>query len=247
MNRTELEKTVFWDGAPCRLLDIDRRFRGAHNPDDGGSKHLWNVGQFLPDYTAQHPRRQPSSFSPPWEPGITPDLNCLTIMSCRRLLRFWWSTYGLHSIRVFPCAGDCAYLSATELRSGVGPDGRLTYGGKHCICRSSFVCLTTLLQFIGYIASSVSMIVNDEPAGIWKERLCVVSFKVFSGGTVKSTKSLILDSWSAPRTRTRYFPKEIERVTILLLLSVHVVKHHSTKVHRGNGGGAPPVLNQSTM
>jgi hypothetical protein len=26
-------------------------------PDDGGSKHLWNVGQFLPDYTAQHPRR----------------------------------------------------------------------------------------------------------------------------------------------------------------------------------------------
>jgi hypothetical protein len=26
-----------------------------------GSKHLWNNGQFLPDYTAQHPRRQSSS------------------------------------------------------------------------------------------------------------------------------------------------------------------------------------------
>jgi hypothetical protein len=27
-------------------------------PDDGGSKHLWNVGKLLPDYTAQQPRRQ---------------------------------------------------------------------------------------------------------------------------------------------------------------------------------------------
>jgi hypothetical protein len=25
-------------------------------PDDGGSQHLSNVGQFLPDYTAQHPK-----------------------------------------------------------------------------------------------------------------------------------------------------------------------------------------------
>jgi hypothetical protein len=30
-------------------------------PDDGGSKHLPNVGQFLPNYTARHPRRQSSS------------------------------------------------------------------------------------------------------------------------------------------------------------------------------------------
>jgi hypothetical protein len=28
---------------------------------NGGSKHLWNVGQFLPDYMAQHFRRQSSS------------------------------------------------------------------------------------------------------------------------------------------------------------------------------------------
>jgi hypothetical protein len=34
--------------------------------DDGGSKHLWNVGQFLPDYTAQRPRRQSLSFSTLW-------------------------------------------------------------------------------------------------------------------------------------------------------------------------------------
>jgi hypothetical protein len=28
-----------------------------HPPDDGGSTHLWNVGQLHRDYTALHPRR----------------------------------------------------------------------------------------------------------------------------------------------------------------------------------------------
>jgi hypothetical protein len=40
-------------------------------PDDGGSKHPCNVGQFLPDYAAQHTRRGSSSYSPPWEPEIS--------------------------------------------------------------------------------------------------------------------------------------------------------------------------------
>jgi hypothetical protein len=30
--------------------------------NDGGKKHLWNVSQYLPDYTVQHPRRQQSSY-----------------------------------------------------------------------------------------------------------------------------------------------------------------------------------------
>jgi hypothetical protein len=34
-------------------------------PDDGGSNHLWNIGQFIPDYMVQHPRRQSSSNAPP--------------------------------------------------------------------------------------------------------------------------------------------------------------------------------------
>jgi hypothetical protein len=46
--------TVFWDVAPCSL---------SHRLDDGDSKHLWNVGKLLPDYTVQHPRRQPRSYS----------------------------------------------------------------------------------------------------------------------------------------------------------------------------------------
>jgi hypothetical protein len=32
-----------------------------HRPDDGGSKNLRNVGKFVPDYTAQYPRRHSSS------------------------------------------------------------------------------------------------------------------------------------------------------------------------------------------
>jgi len=29
----------------------------THRSDDGGSTHLWNVGQHLLDYTVVHPRR----------------------------------------------------------------------------------------------------------------------------------------------------------------------------------------------
>jgi hypothetical protein len=34
---------------------------GSHHPDDGGKKLLWNVGQYLPDYTIQHLTSQTSS------------------------------------------------------------------------------------------------------------------------------------------------------------------------------------------
>jgi hypothetical protein len=60
--RHSMKMTVFWDVAPCSLADADRCFKGdyclQHRPDEGGSKRLRNVGQFLPDYTVQHPRRQ---------------------------------------------------------------------------------------------------------------------------------------------------------------------------------------------
>jgi hypothetical protein len=36
--------------------------RRTHRPDHGSSKHLRNVGQFLPDCTAQYTKRQSSSF-----------------------------------------------------------------------------------------------------------------------------------------------------------------------------------------
>jgi hypothetical protein len=39
-----------------KLTDVSEMIH--HRPDHGSSMHLWNVGQFLPDDTAQHPRRQ---------------------------------------------------------------------------------------------------------------------------------------------------------------------------------------------
>jgi hypothetical protein len=42
----------------------------CHRPNDGGSKHLWNIGKLLPDYMVLQPRRQPSSYLPHWEPEI---------------------------------------------------------------------------------------------------------------------------------------------------------------------------------
>jgi hypothetical protein len=48
LTTARMKMTVFWDVAPCSLDD--------NRPDDGGSKHLRNVGQFLRDYMVQHPR-----------------------------------------------------------------------------------------------------------------------------------------------------------------------------------------------
>jgi hypothetical protein len=93
-----MKMTVFWDVAPCSLVETDRRFRdsyGHHHqgavstsetsvisyktirrniPRDiqsgshGCSKHFRNVGNILQDYTAQHPMRHSSSYSSLREP-----------------------------------------------------------------------------------------------------------------------------------------------------------------------------------
>lgn len=43
----------------CAMLNF--RLTIIHYPDGDGSKHFKNVGQYVPDYTAQYPRRQLSS------------------------------------------------------------------------------------------------------------------------------------------------------------------------------------------
>jgi hypothetical protein len=59
-----LKFRVFWDVAPCRLVEVDRSFRDVYclhyhydRPDVGGSTHFWNVGKLQRVYTALHPRR----------------------------------------------------------------------------------------------------------------------------------------------------------------------------------------------
>jgi hypothetical protein len=72
----KMKIAVFWVVSLCSLVEVYQCFRGpccfnmTHCPVDGGSKDLWNVGKLLPDYTALQPRRQPSSYSPPWESQI---------------------------------------------------------------------------------------------------------------------------------------------------------------------------------
>jgi hypothetical protein len=58
-----MKMAVFWDVAPCSLVDVDWCFRGAYCLHHQGREcwrwrqHLWNIAQFLPDYTAQYPSR----------------------------------------------------------------------------------------------------------------------------------------------------------------------------------------------
>jgi hypothetical protein len=45
LTAVSMKMTVFWDVAPCSLVEVYLRFRGAycfrhHRPDDGDSKHL---------------------------------------------------------------------------------------------------------------------------------------------------------------------------------------------------------------
>jgi hypothetical protein len=62
-----------WHG----LLDRSSGYKDkCLRPGDGGSKYLWNVDQFLLDYTARHPVRHSSSYSPPWEPEISRHFYC---------------------------------------------------------------------------------------------------------------------------------------------------------------------------
>jgi hypothetical protein len=49
------------DVVPCILVEIKRRFRDVFSLVME-NKGFWNVGTFLRDYTAKHPRRQSTLF-----------------------------------------------------------------------------------------------------------------------------------------------------------------------------------------
>jgi hypothetical protein len=51
LTAASMKMTIFWNAAPCSLAEVYRRFRGA---------------SFL------HHQGEPSSYSPPWEPDISP-------------------------------------------------------------------------------------------------------------------------------------------------------------------------------
>jgi hypothetical protein len=88
---------VFWVVAPCSLVGVYQLFRGPYClhrqvDDDGGSKDILNVGKILPDYTALQLRRQPSSYSPPWEPQIMLSSSLFSGVMC-----LFWPIFFFHS------------------------------------------------------------------------------------------------------------------------------------------------------
>jgi hypothetical protein len=55
-----MKMTVFWVAAPASSVEVNNvsevlaaSIITPHHSDDGGSKHLSNFGQILPDYIAQ--------------------------------------------------------------------------------------------------------------------------------------------------------------------------------------------------
>jgi hypothetical protein len=65
------KKHIFGVMFESTILDWNFKKATTRRPDGADSKHLCNVGKLLPDDTAQQPRKQPSSFSSPWEPQIS--------------------------------------------------------------------------------------------------------------------------------------------------------------------------------
>jgi hypothetical protein len=63
-----MKMAVFWDTAPCSLVEVDRRSRNAyclHHKGDEGliMETVFLKLKLLRDYTAQYPRKLPSSAS----------------------------------------------------------------------------------------------------------------------------------------------------------------------------------------
>jgi hypothetical protein len=56
LKATSIKAAVFWDVAPCSVVDTSRRFRGTY------CLHHEGYGQYPSDNTEQHNNRQPSSL-----------------------------------------------------------------------------------------------------------------------------------------------------------------------------------------
>jgi hypothetical protein len=64
---------IFWDVSQfCLLADVREELTTSitYHPEERGMNFIWNISQYLPDYTVTHPRRRPSSFLSLQEPQI---------------------------------------------------------------------------------------------------------------------------------------------------------------------------------
>jgi hypothetical protein len=95
-----------WGIAPCSLVEVERRSRFEycfhHQPDNGGSTQLWNVGSTQRDHTALYPRRLSSSYSTPRETEILQVHN-----DCLCMLYLWNYLIDIDWILAFLVGATC--------------------------------------------------------------------------------------------------------------------------------------------
>jgi hypothetical protein len=54
----------------------------SYHNDDGGSKLFCNISQYIPDHMVQQPRRWPSLYLLPLEPGLSSYITILCVCVC---------------------------------------------------------------------------------------------------------------------------------------------------------------------
>jgi hypothetical protein len=152
---TVLKMAVFW----------------GDDRDDGGSKHFWNVGHYLPDYTVQHPRRQPSSYSSPWEPKILPSFDVFAAHT-KRQLEDYMAMYP--KVKIVRATKREGLIRARLLGAKHATAPVLTYLDSHCECTTGESQPIPLV----WIHSGIDCVVNyvtDSVVGIAKRCLTDVT------------------------------------------------------------------------
>jgi hypothetical protein len=133
-----MKMAVFRVEGQRSLIVVYRRFIGTFcfhrqgDPDDGGSKYLWNVGKLLPHNAALQPRRQPS-LQYPCEPYFRNNLRTFfTFFSLVLSCVFSVGPQSSYSCR-FCCAAYCHPLCVSRYV-------------RHCRCLSFLVFIVLILS-----------------------------------------------------------------------------------------------------
>jgi hypothetical protein len=144
---------AFRDLASYSLVKTDRRFRA----DIGSSNHLWNVGQFLADYTVQHPPPPPRvvlilAVVRTWNPR-----NTARLFSCMYIW-IYTSLYGRYCTLYCHSSSECARMKTRKWRGNAaqkaGSETMLRHSNEalrrpccECLIRlasESYWCVSTL-------------------------------------------------------------------------------------------------------
>jgi hypothetical protein len=147
LTAASVKTVVFWDDAPCSLVNGH-----TYRPDGGSSKHLWNVGVLVLDYTAQHPRRRSFSilnafvyFSPCEVTvlGVSGHVVFLRQLTGRCKVEIWIVTRCMH----------VCVMRGHVLRLAAGQQAQLLVlgWGCGCSCVTCLVCVDTALDLLAPI------------------------------------------------------------------------------------------------